>query len=310
VASSHAQGFALKFISGKYQGGEFPLRPDKEVVIGRSSDLDMVLVEDMVSRKHAKISLSQGKVTLEDLGSTNGTFVNGEKIKQARLKQGDRILIGTSILKLVTGVSSRTRDMDARQINEQLEEVAASKPTSGVMSGRIEEVPVPDLLQLFATSKKNGILSIAGELEGRIHMRQGKVVFAAIEGAPQLGPRKAFFRIIAWETGRFVLDQATPEKFPEELSGPTEALLMEGLRQLDELRRLQPDLPPLLATLALSQPLDSPLRGLTGEQLDVLQAVFNHGNVGAVLDLSPLTDRDIAEALTYLLKHDYLRVAS
>ena len=44
--------WALRFISGKYQGGEFPLRPNREIIIGRSSDLDMVLVEDMVSRKH------------------------------------------------------------------------------------------------------------------------------------------------------------------------------------------------------------------------------------------------------------------
>src|SRR4029079_13622012 len=37
--------FALRFISGKYQGGEFPLRMNREIIIGRSSDLDMVLVE-------------------------------------------------------------------------------------------------------------------------------------------------------------------------------------------------------------------------------------------------------------------------
>ena len=70
--------YALKFISGKYQGGEFPVKPGKQIVIGRSSDLDMVLVEDMVSRKHAKITCSDGKILIEDLGSTNGTFVNGE----------------------------------------------------------------------------------------------------------------------------------------------------------------------------------------------------------------------------------------
>src|SRR5260221_9148547 len=93
--------FALRFISGKYQGGEFPLRMDREIIVGRSSDLDMVLVEDMVSRKHAKILASADEILIEDLGSTNGTFVNGEKVKQARLKEGDRILIGTSIIKLV-----------------------------------------------------------------------------------------------------------------------------------------------------------------------------------------------------------------
>jgi pSer/pThr/pTyr-binding forkhead associated (FHA) protein len=91
TATTGSKNYALKFISGKYQGGEFPLRVDKEVLIGRSSELDMVLVEDMVSRKHAKIALQSGKVTISDLGSTNGTFVNGEKVKQARLKEGDRI---------------------------------------------------------------------------------------------------------------------------------------------------------------------------------------------------------------------------
>src|SRR4051812_19082143 len=93
--------WALRFISGKYQGGEFPLRPNREIIIGRSSDLDMVLVEDMVSRKHAKITTDNHVVTIQDLGSTNGTFVNGEKVRKADLKDGDRILIGTSIIKIV-----------------------------------------------------------------------------------------------------------------------------------------------------------------------------------------------------------------
>src|SRR3954465_11427258 len=93
---------ALRFISGKYQGGEFPLGETKEIVVGRSSELDMVLVEDMVSRRHARIECTEEQIVIEDLGSTNGTFVNGEKIKRATLKEGDRVLIGTSILKVVS----------------------------------------------------------------------------------------------------------------------------------------------------------------------------------------------------------------
>src|SRR5437764_79985 len=95
--------FVLRFISGKYQGGEFPIVPEKQIIVGRSSDLDMVLVEDMVSRKHARIAMQADQIWIEDLGSTNGTFVNGEKIKRARLKEGDRVLIGTSILKVIAG---------------------------------------------------------------------------------------------------------------------------------------------------------------------------------------------------------------
>src|SRR5438034_4365534 len=94
--------WALRFISGKYQGGEFPLRMNREIIIGRSSDLDMVLVEDMVSRRHAKISSTDAEVYIQDMGSTNGTFVNGEKINgRAVLHEGDRILVGTSIIKVV-----------------------------------------------------------------------------------------------------------------------------------------------------------------------------------------------------------------
>jgi len=86
--------WTLKFISGKYQGGEFPLRPNREITIGRSSDLDMVLVEDMVSRKHAKITTDDRTVSIQDLGSTNGTFVNGEKIRHRHQHPQGHLLRG------------------------------------------------------------------------------------------------------------------------------------------------------------------------------------------------------------------------
>jgi pSer/pThr/pTyr-binding forkhead associated (FHA) protein len=107
------RAFALRFISGKYQGGEYPLAAAGELVIGRSSELDMVLFEDMVSRKHAKLTLTPDQITIADLGSTNGTFVNGEKVRRAQLKEGDRILIGTSILKLVASPAGSHRGLQA-----------------------------------------------------------------------------------------------------------------------------------------------------------------------------------------------------
>ena len=64
---SRRLGLSLRFIAGKYEGGEFPLEDDRDVVIGRSSELDMVLVEEMVSRRHAKITVRKGKITIEDI---------------------------------------------------------------------------------------------------------------------------------------------------------------------------------------------------------------------------------------------------
>jgi pSer/pThr/pTyr-binding forkhead associated (FHA) protein len=303
------KSFALKFISGKYQGGEFPLKSGKQVVIGRSSELDMVLVEDMVSRKHAKIMVGEGKITIEDLGSTNGTFVNGEKIKQARLKEGDRILIGTSILKLVNQ-GAGNEEVDESVVKQKLEEAAANQARRGSsMTGKIEEIPLPDLLQLFHTSKKNGVLVIKNEQEGRIYMRQGRVYYAVIDDNHDLGPLKSFNRIITWEQGDFELQPADPQEFMTELETSTEALLMDGLRQLDELKRIQKELPAVTSSLSLSMPLTPPMRELKPEELDVLQLVHNYGSFRGVLDHSEKDDVQAAEVLLGLIRREYIRAS-
>lgn len=307
---SGSKNYALKFISGKYQGGEFPLKQDKQIVIGRSSELDMVLVEDMVSRKHAKIMISAGNITIEDLGSTNGTFVNGEKVKQARLKEGDRILIGTSILKLIQQ-GADSANVDENVVKQKLEEAAAAQAARSTktssMTGKIEEIPLPDLLQLFHTSKKNGVLVITSEREGKIYLRQGRVYYAVIDENHNLGPQKSFNRIITWEHGDFELRPADNQEFMVELDSSTEALLMDSLRQLDEFKRIQGNLPDMAAPMRLAQPMTAPLKELTPELLDVLQLVHNYGSLAGVLDHADQDDVLTAEAVVQLIKREYVQ---
>jgi len=212
-----ARSFVLRFISGKYQGGEFPIAPEKQIVVGRSSDLDMVLVEDMVSRKHARIAMQGEQIWIEDLGSTNGTFVNGEKIQRTRLKEGDRVLIGTSILKVISGDAPR----DATEAKRDLENVAQSRRTSQqrTMSGSIEEVPLPDLLQLFGTSKKTGVLVIRTDDDvGRIHLKKGNVAYAIINDLDDVQPLKSLYRMLTWQKGLFDLDPPEEREFPSEMN--------------------------------------------------------------------------------------------
>ncbi len=305
--------YALKFISGKYQGGEFPLKLNRQILIGRSSDLDMVLVEDMVSRKHAKITCQDGKVYIEDLGSTNGTFVNGEKTRQARLKEGDRILIGTSILKLVAqGIGQNLDDSLVKKRLEEAAEAAAARQTRSIssMTGKIDEVPLPDLLQLFGTSKKSGVLHVRGAMEAHIFLRQGRVYYSVIDGQHSLGPRKSFFRIVAWESGDFELLPPDDQEFAVELESSTEALLMEGLRQLDELRRIQEELPHPSSVLELAYPLVSKLRELSEEELDLLQTIHNEKSLQPILDKAAGTDLEICSSLLELVKKGYVSVCS
>src|SRR5262245_6659663 len=92
---------ALRFLSGRCQGSEYVLHDASEVLVGRASECDVVLLEGMVSRHHARFRVSGAALVVEDLGSTNGTFVNGERVRTRHLDEGDRVLIGTSILKVV-----------------------------------------------------------------------------------------------------------------------------------------------------------------------------------------------------------------
>src|SRR5499427_558689 len=303
--------FALRFISGKYQGGEFPLRMEREIIVGRSSELDMVLVEDMVSRKHAKISTAGGQITIQDLGSTNGTFVNGEKIKKVRLKEGDRILIGTSIIKLVSvegGGSAQLTEAEARSRMDQSAQRRPSGP-GRPMSGSIEEIPLPDLLQLLSTSRKSGVLSIRGESGlGKIYLRKGQIYYASIDDSFDLAPRKAVYRLLTWQSGTFELEPPDERDVLEEIKESTEALLMEGVRQLDELRRIESELPPRQTMLAMIHPLQPALRELSPAEIDVFQTVLNYGTLQAVLDKSTLTDLETAQSIISLMQRGYVAV--
>jgi hypothetical protein len=302
------KGLVLRFISGKYQGGEFPIAPDKQIIVGRSSDLDMVLVEDMVSRKHARITMQSDQVWIEDLGSTNGTFVNGEKIgKRARLKEGDRVLIGTSILKVISGDGPR----DTNDAKRELENVAQARRTSQqrTMSGSIDEVPLPDLLQLFGTSKKSGVLVIRTDDDtGRIFLKKGAIVYAIINDLDEVQPLKSLYRMLTWQKGLFDLDPPEEREFPSEMNLSVQEILIEGMRQLDELNRIRDDLPALSARLSVPAPLIPPLRDLKPEELDVLQLTHNYGTFETVLNKSLATDFETAEIVLKLVRASYIRV--
>jgi hypothetical protein len=296
-----ARQLALRFISGKYQGGEYPLGLQAEIVIGRSSELDMVLVEDMVSRRHARIACADAQITIEDLGSTNGTFVNGEKISRASLKEGDRVLIGTSILKVVQLDPSAPAPRRAEMPS------AGRAAQTRTMTGSIDEIPLPDLLQLLGSSKKTGTLVVRSDDDvGKIMLRKGLVVFASINDLGEVPPLKSVFRILTWMHGSFDLAPLDERPIPGEISSGVQELLMEGLRQIDELNAIRDRLPDLAAQLFVPRPLDPKLSALRPLEVDVFQLAYNHEQLAVILNQSPATDLETAKAILALIEGGYL----
>lgn len=279
------------------------------MVVGRSSDLDMVLVEEMVSRRHAHIEMRAGVVHVEDLGSTNGTFVNGERVQKASLTEGDRLLIGTSILKLVSveDVPPGSR-RNLQKVAFGKESARRSGATSGAarMTGNLEEIPLPDLMQLFGTSRKDGTLVVQSAKVGRLHLRKGEVIDASIDGLA-LAPMKAAYRMLLWETGTFALEPIDPSA-TERVRLSAQEYLMEGFRQQDEYNALSKKAPRAEQRLGLRSPLEAPLQNLEQPQLEVLQAAINAPNFAAALDRSPKSDLETVRDVLDLIKRGYLEV--
>ena len=178
------------------------------------------------------------------------------------------------------------------------------------MSGSLEEIPLPDLMQLFATSRKTGMLVLRGEkLTGRLHLKEGVIHFAEIDELPDLPPLKATYRMIGWDRGQFELDPPDPRTFDDAIDLSAQEALMEAFRHQDELSRLKDKLPPPDARFVLAAPLEAPLGELGTRQLDVLQRAINSPNLEAVFDSGPLSDLEMAQIVVELIERKYLRRA-
>jgi hypothetical protein len=92
--------FKLVAVGGKLRGKEFILN-DGENIIGRSVECDHVISVEGVSKKHLRVTVNGETAFAEDLGSSNGTIVNGKIIKRITIKDGDKIALPNLILQVV-----------------------------------------------------------------------------------------------------------------------------------------------------------------------------------------------------------------
>jgi hypothetical protein len=74
---------------------------DHPIVLGRLSDCDIVLHDQNVSRRHAEVSRNGQEYILRDLGSTNGTLLNGQPVTTGILKDGDSVSLGTTTVRFI-----------------------------------------------------------------------------------------------------------------------------------------------------------------------------------------------------------------
>jgi hypothetical protein len=296
---------SLRCLSGKCQGSDYSLADPSEIVVGRSGDADLVLLEGMVSRRHARFSLSGGTMAVEDLGSINGTFVNGKKVtKRVELAEGDRVLIGTSILKVVLSSAPRATPAHAPELSVGDEQTTAARTS---VSGDMSDVGVFELLESVASGGDDVVVELdCTGSAGFIRVCEGRVRdcgFDKLRHAPRM---KMLLRLLSYNRGKFCVRPATPAA-ESRLDLDVAELLVDARRHMDELDVIRQRLPEPNEVLVIARPLLAPLTALEEADLVLLTLAHNAGRVERILDQSEQDDVEVARRLLALIDRGYLR---
>ncbi len=217
----------------------------------------------------------------------------GDEIVPADLEAGE-------VARRVEGLVSRLAGLD---------EVVPVEDDAEV-EGKLSKIGLADLLQLFNQNGKTGSLELSrrdpsgrGET-GVIHLDQGNIVQA---GAGHVVGEKALFRLLAWNDGAFAFTPRRIDVVPA-IQKPLRALLMEGMRQLDEANRVDGSLPPLDAHVALrlkSADLPNMVHPLTQEVLLLLEI---YSRVQEVVDRCSFPDYQVLRTLQALEERGMVEV--
>jgi pSer/pThr/pTyr-binding forkhead associated (FHA) protein len=123
-------GLILEIVEGPGAGKQVPV--EAPVEIGRADTATLVLKDPLVSRHHAIVEPAAGGLVVEDLGSMNGTFVNGNQIYSATtIHPDDQLLVGVTVLELRTQAAVAQRPSAARRVPPSLTRVAPAPTTDG-----------------------------------------------------------------------------------------------------------------------------------------------------------------------------------
>lgn len=193
---------------------ELELR-EGSILVGRLPECDVMIDEGLVSRMHARLSVREGSVVVEDLHSTNGVYVNGARITHsAVLHEGDRLLIGTTEISLFEArPSARVAPLRLRR-----EAVAPVLPAT---------LPPPSVSEPLAARPR---VAAFGKLE--LHLDD-----LAAEVAPDAGPVSARGADLKVSRGRASVVPSTARADALEVIGALAERLAAG-GNVDEARRV------------------------------------------------------------------------
>lgn len=203
------------------------LGPQAEVTVGRHEGNDLVLPHSAVSRNHVSFKIRGKAVTVYDLGSSNGVYINGQRRTQHAVSVGDQLQIGPYQLLIKDGFA------ESSGLDDTSEQTQINMVVNAAMAGNLRETPVAELFQSLEFNQKTGMLTITHR---GIH-----AFFAVEEGKPhsarfgRLRDKEAALAMLAFEEGHFTFMNSEPKIKDRTMTGGTiTGLLLDASRRKDE----------------------------------------------------------------------------
>ena len=202
----------------------------RDVVIGRSPECDLPVESARASRRHAEVRRHGDRFWVRDLGSTNGTLVNGSRISgEHALQPGDRIEIG-EVTVTFCHVAPALADSAHGSGVERTVVMGPASATTG-LTGSFEQIPAFAVLQMLELGGQSGLLCVeSGPCPGGLWLVNGRPVHADAAGVRGFDAALALIRS---ESGRFRFE---PNAAAPECTIDTSVthILLEASRHADE----------------------------------------------------------------------------
>ena len=122
--------WAIRFLNGKLAGQELPLQ-DGKYILGRAEECQIVISEAGVSKKHAELEVDEHGVSIMDLQSSNGTFINGVQIQESEIQPKDKVSLYRVTFDIVRASKSAMVSLNQQQMMEQ-NYVSQQAPATGM----------------------------------------------------------------------------------------------------------------------------------------------------------------------------------
>jgi hypothetical protein len=288
----------------------FDLLETFRIAIGRHESNDLQLDARAVSNYHAEILNEGDALYIRDMGSTNGTFVNGRKVRRQRLSHGDEVKISNHV---ITVRLMPRQSEDAQQALQDsgvfvlgrrgiLLPSRPGTPRSLTPPRDSRDLSLSDLLGNLAAKGRSTTLLIRRENNtGRIFLDKGQLVHAECGEALA---EKALYRLLGWTASTYEIAEYPKGSVPRTITLPLETLIKEGLVDVEGRAVLAGHLPSFEVSFGLNEGCGLPLNALSAVEVEILQGLMRHETIGRLLDKSPLPDAKILSAVRSLLQKE------